>query len=87
MARILYTQLRLSEHDDWRHKHRQAITSAYGALHSALVKCAGLEHLADWIRLHPEAPLPARRPSEVPGNLSALELLFLYGPETIFHLL
>lgn len=27
-----YPQLRLSEHDDWRHSHFQAITSAYGSL-------------------------------------------------------
>lgn len=32
LGRTPYSSLKLSEHDDWRHKHWQAITSAYGAL-------------------------------------------------------
>ena len=31
LGKLPYEDLSLSEHDDWRHKHWQAITSAYGA--------------------------------------------------------
>lgn len=114
MARTPYARLRLSEHDDWRHKHWQAITSAYGALpyfpyfkeelapvfstavtlgelcgglHAALVRCSGLETLAAWLRQHPQArPEPAAC-TPVPDHVSALELLFMFGPETVFHLI
>lgn len=114
LARTPYHLLRLSEHDDWRHKHWQAVTSAYGALpyfpyfkdelapvfasaatlcelcdglHAAFLRCSGLDTLADWLRRHPlQAPAPGH-PLPVPGHVTALELLFLYGPETIFYLL
>jgi len=32
LGRVPWHELRLSEHDDWRHKHWQALQSAYGAL-------------------------------------------------------
>lgn len=113
ISRTPYGQLRLSEHDDWRHKHWQAITSAYGAspyfpyfkaelapvftsavtlrdlcdgLHAAFLRCGGLDTLAAFLREHPQH-LPSRASGlPVPGHVSALELLFMFGPETVFYL-
>lgn len=114
MARTPYGHLRLSEHDDWRHKHWQAITSAYGAfpyypyfkdelapvftaactlhalnqgLHSAFLRCSGLDALAAWIRQHGRPADSRASCTTVPGHVSALELLFMYGPETVFYLI
>lgn len=123
LARTPWEHLLLSEHDDWRHKHWQAITSAYGSLpyfpyfkddfapvfnhpqmhdpesrpdslkrlstelHHVFLKCASLEVLSAWLRSHPQAVRLLPRQTNVPLNVCALELLFMYGPETIFYLL
>ncbi|MCM1006131.1 MAG: WbqC family protein [Prevotella sp.] len=114
LGRVPYDALQLSEHDDWRHKHWQAITSAYGALpyfpyfkdefapiflngpieklaelnrilHQAFLKCSGIAELRKWLAQNPGATYP-RRECDVPKHICALELLFKYGPETIFYL-
>lgn len=119
MAHTPYSQLRLSEHDDWRHSHWQAITSAYGALpyfhylehefapiytngpiatlrelceqlHLAFLRSSGLDELILWIKRHSSESVCTQRSSAcpvVPKHISAIELLFLRGPETVFTLL
>lgn len=110
-----FEALTLSEHDDWRHKHWQAITSAYGALpyfpyfkdafapiylsgpidklcrlnlalHNAFLECSNLPEIIRWLGDHRRSYSLTKRVADVPDNISALELLFLHGPETIFYL-
>lgn len=111
-----YHTLVCSEHDDWRHKHWQALCSAYGSLpyfpylapefeavymggpfrplavvceelHRAFMHSGSLPQISAWIAEHPEQR-PATRPlADIPESVSAVEVLFRYGPETIFYLL
>lgn len=123
LNRTPWERLSLSEHDDWRHKHWQAITSAYGSLpyfpyfkddfaplfnhpggldpirepdslarlctqlHEAFLRCSSLREITEWLKSHPDTPAPTARKSDVPEYISALELLFMYGKETVFYLL
>ncbi|MCM1320395.1 MAG: WbqC family protein [Muribaculaceae bacterium] len=115
LGKAPFEALRLSEHDDWRHKHWQAITSAYGALpyfpyfkdafapiylsgpiehlstlnaglHRAFLNCSNLPELVRWLSRHPDTCNLRKRPSDIPTHISALELLFLHGPEMIFYI-
>lgn len=58
-------------------------------VHQALLRCSNLNELAIWLRNNPtEIPDPQKaRKSTIPRHISAIELLFLRGPETVFTLL
>lgn len=115
LTRMPFFKLAASEHDDWRHKHWQAITSAYGALpyfpyfkddfnneymhgpveniaafnrrlHEILLQCSGLDTVCRWLARHDKEYAYEKRQCDVPDDVSCLELLFRYGPETVFYL-
>lgn len=77
---------------------RDALEALYAVRHTSLASlgrlshklfadCSGIDGILRWLAVHPDAvPTGRPLPADLPGHICALDLLFRFGPESIFYL-